>query len=163
MAEEWKALAFYDDVAVLSDAEAADVSNATSAGTGTKASRDDHVHKLGANVPDDSTIQVAAGVLSVKDDGVVVAKLGADLCTANMGIKQVAGAFQIDYDNDTLGIVSNKLDVKADGIGTNEINNTAADFVFAQIIMKPKSSGSGTAEGSIFYDSDDDHYYMFVT
>lgn len=161
MAETWKTLAFYDDVAVLSDAAAADVSNAASAGTGTKASRDDHVHKLGANVPDESTITIAAGVLSVKADGVVVAKLGADLCTANEGIKQVAGAFQIDYDNDTLGIVSNKLDVKADGIGTNEINNAAVDFALAQAILKPKASGAGTVEGSIFYDEDDDHYYLY--
>lgn len=162
MAETWKTLAFYEDVATLSDNAAADVSNAAAPGAGTQASRDDHVHKLGANVPDESTVTVAAGVLSVIDDGVVVAKLGADLCTANEGIKQVAGAFQIDYDDDTLAIVSNKLDVKVDGVGTNEINNAATDIALAQAILKPKASGEGTAEGSIFYDSDDDHYYMYV-
>ena len=158
----WKELAFYDDVAVLSDTGPADISNAAAAGSGTKASRHDHVHRLGANVPDDTTIQVAAGVLSVKDGGVVVAKLGADLSTANEGIKQVSGAFQIDYDNASLAIVSNKLDVKENGIGNSEINNTATDFELAQAILKPKASGSGTADGSIFFDSDDDHYYMYV-
>ena len=162
MADTWKTLAFYDDVATLSDNAPADVSNAAAVGVGTQASRDDHVHKLGANVPDGATVEVNAGVLKVSDDSLGVAKMGADLCTANVGIKQVAGAFQIDYDDDTLGIVSNKLDVKPDGVGTAEILNTATDIALAQVILKPKASGGGTAEGSLFYDSDDDHYYLYV-
>jgi len=47
-------------------------------------------------------------------------------------------------------------------IGNTAINNTADDIAFSQIILTPKVSGAGTTEGSLFYDSDDDHLYVYV-
>lgn len=44
----WRELAYLDEVATLSDTEPQPVDGtAGSAGTGTKASRDDHIHMLG--------------------------------------------------------------------------------------------------------------------
>lgn len=49
MAETWKKLAYETDVATLSDTTPQSVGTAGAAGTGTDASRDDHVHDLGAD------------------------------------------------------------------------------------------------------------------
>ena len=83
-------------VAALSDAAPADVSTSASAGTGTAASRDDHVHDLGANT-----------------------------------------------------------------VGNSEIDNSATDIALAQVILTPAATGTGTTEGTVFYDSDDDHLYVY--
>lgn len=56
MAETWKQFAFADEVANLSDSSPASVGTAASAGVGTAASRDDHVHDLGADCIDSSDL-----------------------------------------------------------------------------------------------------------
>ena len=73
MVATWKEIAFEDDVAVLSTEVGHDVGILASAGTGGDASKHDHVHVLGASVVDDSSIQVASGVLSIKNLGVATA------------------------------------------------------------------------------------------
>ena len=52
MAETWKEFAMVGDVAALSDAAPASVGTVAAAGVGTAASRDDHVHDLGADCID---------------------------------------------------------------------------------------------------------------
>lgn len=52
MAVTWKKLAYDEDVASLSDGTPASVGTAGAAGSGTDASRDDHVHDLGADCVD---------------------------------------------------------------------------------------------------------------
>lgn len=85
-------------------------------GSATKPPRMDHVHAIGSGSVDDSTIALAAGVLSVK----------------------------------------------ASGVGNTEIDGAANDIAFSQIIFTPKATGDGTTEGTLFYDSDDDHLYVYV-
>lgn len=50
----------------------------------------------------------------------------------------------------------------ADVVDANAIDDTATDIAFAQIILTPAVAGTGTTEGTIFYDSDDDHLYVYV-
>jgi len=50
----------------------------------------------------------------------------------------------------------------ADCVGASAIDETATDIAFAQIILTPTATGTGTTEGSIFYDSADDHLYVYV-
>ena len=47
-------------------------------------------------------------------------------------------------------------------VGNAQIDNSATDIAFAQIILTPATSGTGTTEGTLFYDSDDDHLYVYV-
>ena len=47
MAVTFKKLAFYDEVAIPSDSNPADIGTAASAGVATDVSRSDHVHKIG--------------------------------------------------------------------------------------------------------------------
>ena len=47
-------------------------------------------------------------------------------------------------------------------VGNAQIDNTATDIAFAQVILTPAVSGVGTTEGTLFYDSDDDHLYVYV-
>jgi len=51
--------------------------------------------------------------------------------------------------------------IGANAVGNSEINNTATDIAFAQIILTPAAAGTGTTEGTLFYDSDDDHLYVY--
>lgn len=47
-------------------------------------------------------------------------------------------------------------------VGNDQVDNTATDIEFSQLILTPKTDGIGTTEGSVFYDSDDDHLYVYV-
>ncbi len=61
-----------------------------------------------------------------------------------------------------LAAASHGVHVVADGIGAAEINDTATDITFKQIVLTPSVSGTGTTEGTMFYDSDDNHVYVYV-
>lgn len=50
----------------------------------------------------------------------------------------------------------------ANSVGNSQIDNTATDIAFAQIVLTPAVTGTGTTEGTLFYDSDDDHLYVYV-
>jgi len=50
----------------------------------------------------------------------------------------------------------------ADVVDAAAIDDTATDIAFAQIILTPAATGTGTTEGTLFYDSDDDHLYCYV-
>lgn len=91
-------------------------SNTAASGTATKPPRMDHVHALGTGSVDDSTIDIASGVIGVKDSG----------------------------------------------IGNAQMNGAATDIALNQVILTPKATGDGTTEGTVFYDSDDDHLYVYV-
>lgn len=47
-------------------------------------------------------------------------------------------------------------------VGAAQVNATATDIAFAQVILTPAVAGTGTTEGSLFYDSDDNHLYVYV-
>jgi len=111
----WKKVLLEGDASELSDATPEAVGTAGGAGTGSAASREDHVHALGAGVVDDATIELSLGVLGVKEDG----------------------------------------------IGATEIDDAATDIAFAQIILTPAADGVGTVEGTLFFDSDDKHPYVY--
>jgi hypothetical protein len=61
-----KTVAYVDEVATLSNDDPAAIGTTAAEGVGTTASRDDHVHVLGAGCVDDATLDNAAGVLSFK-------------------------------------------------------------------------------------------------
>jgi len=50
----------------------------------------------------------------------------------------------------------------SNSVGNTEVDNSANDIAFNQLILTPKADGSGTAEGTLFYDSDDNHAYIYV-
>lgn len=47
-------------------------------------------------------------------------------------------------------------------VGNSQIDNTATDIQFKQIILEPVVAGTGTTEGTVCYDSDDNHLYCYV-
>ena len=97
MAAGFKKILLSGDAAELSDDNPADVANAASAGVGTTASRDDHVHAIAA-----------------------------------------------------------------DAVGADEIDSTDTGITMAQLIFTPAANGTGEVEGTVFYDSDDDHLYVYT-
>jgi len=61
-----------------------------------------------------------------------------------------------------LAVASHGVHLTEDSVGATEIDASATDIAFAQIVLTPTASGTGTTEGSLFYDSDDDHLYVYV-
>lgn len=57
--------------------------------------------------------------------------------------------------------VVDKAAIGADAVGNAEIDDSDTAIAFNQIILTPKVAGDGTAEGTIFYDSDDNHLYVY--
>ena len=105
------------DVATLSASAPADVGTAASAGSGTAASKDDHVHDTATGFIDNAN-KFASGVV------------------------------------DAAAIASN-------AVQASEIDETATDIAFSQIILTAKTSGAGTTAGTVYYDSDDSHPYVY--
>src|SRR3989304_4819496 len=105
------------DVATLSANAPADVGTAASAGAGTAASKDDHVHDTATGFIDNAN-KFASGVV------------------------------------DAAAIASN-------AVQASEIDETATDIAFSQIILTAKTSGTGTTAGTVHYDSDDSHPYVY--
>lgn len=158
----WKKLAYADEVATLSTNTPQDVGTVASAGTGTDASKDDHVHQLGTGVVDDATLAIAAAVMDVKALGIGKTQLGADLCTANEGVKQAADqALEVDYLDTCVGIVSNVLAIKDNTIAATQIDDTE-EIVFACLLLTPAAAGVGTTEGTLYYNSGDNHLYGYT-
>ena len=52
--------------------------------------------------------------------------------------------------------------IASNAVAASEIDETAMDIAFSQVILTPKASATGTTEGTIFYDSDDDHAYLYT-
>jgi len=103
----WSKVLLSGDAAELGTATPLAVAAAGDAGTGSAASKEDHVHSIG---------------------------------TGTVGAVQLA----------------------ADCVGAAAIDGTATDMAFAQIVLTPTASGAGTTEGSLMYDSDDNHLYVYV-
>ena len=125
------------DAASPSDNVPASVGTAASAGTGAACSRDDHVHDIGVGAIDAANL-FAAGVVDNT-------ALGAD-CVDGTKIADNAIGNEHLGDNCVKGA---------------EIDETATNITLAQVILTPAASGTGTAEGTIYYDSDDDHLYVY--
>jgi len=159
---EWKKLAFLDECANLSTETPLDIGTTAAQGTGSAASKDDHVHELGTGCVDDTTLVLTASVADVKDLGVTYEKLGASLVRAEYGVAETTGQFGVDYGG-AIGIVSNELGIVDDGIKAVHIDKTANAVTFANFLLTPKATGGGTTVGSLFYDSDDDHLYGYIT
>ena len=61
-----------------------------------------------------------------------------------------------------LAAASHGEHITSDCVAADEIDETATDIAFSQLILTPKAEGVGTTEGTLFYDSDDDHLYVYV-
>ena len=61
-----------------------------------------------------------------------------------------------------IAAASHGTHLTAGSVGNTELNNTATDIALAQLILTPAVAGTGTTEGTVFYDSDDNHLYVYV-
>ena len=46
-------------------------------------------------------------------------------------------------------------------VGSAEIDETATDITFKQVILTPATAGTGTTEGTVYYQSTDKHPYVY--
>lgn len=172
---EWKKVLLSGDAAVLSDTAPVDVdTGAASAGVATDAARRDHKHDVGdmSGMTAD-TIAEKTATAGVTVDGVLLkdSQVTTDTIlekTATVGVT-IDGCLIKDglVADSNLLEGSNKAAVQnhappADSVGAAEIDSTATDIELSQIILTPKAEPTGVVEGSIFYDSDDNHLYVYV-
>ncbi len=52
--------------------------------------------------------------------------------------------------------------IAADAIQAEHIDETVTDITLSQIILTPKTDGSGTAGGTLYFDSDTNHFMGYV-
>jgi len=62
---------------------------------------------------------------------------------------------------DTAGSVDS-TNIANDAVKAAHIDASVTDIELAQLILTPTSTGTGTTKGTLFYDSDDDHLYIYV-
>ena len=136
---EWKKVLLAGDAAELSTNTPAAVGTSANAGSGTMASKDDHVHILAVGSVNASNL-FGAGVVDST-------ALGADAVSS--GAKIADGAVDTEH-------------IAVDAVNATHIDETATDITFSQVILTPKATAAGTAEGTMFYDSDDNHVYVYV-
>jgi len=72
------------------------------------------------------------------------------------------GVGAIDASNLFAASVVDNAAMADDAIGAAEINSAATDIELSQLILTPKATATGTTEGTMFYDSDDNHLYVYV-
>lgn len=170
----WKKLAFLDEVAALSGATPLAVDNAAAEGANTLASRDDHVHILGANVVDNSTIELTANVLNVKANGISNAEIAANTITAaEIANNAIEAAELADDAVDENAIADNAVNtpqIAANAVNVSKIapleatldcNQQQADGLCLEVAAEGPDSES-EAEAQIFYNNSDDHPYVWV-
>ena len=124
--------------AVLTDAAPADVGTTAAVGAGSLAARENHVHDTASGFIDNVN-KFAASVVD----------------NAAMADNAIANAELADNAVDTAELNTNS-------VGFDAIDTADEAILFSQIILNPKTTGSGTTEGTLFYDSDDDHLYVFT-
>lgn len=61
-----------------------------------------------------------------------------------------------------LAVTSHGTHLTEDSVGATEIDDTATDIAFDQIVLTGKVDGSGTTPGTVYFDSDDSHLYVYV-
>jgi len=115
-------------------------------GTATSFARSDHTHGFTCAAPTSvgTTAAEGSGSSFVRDDH--VHDLGADCIDSGTLIA----------DN----VIANEH-LADDCVKAAEIDAAATDITFAQLILTPTAS-TGTTEGTLFYDSDDNHLYVYV-
>lgn len=146
---EWKKVLLAGDAAELSDTVPNTIQpdDAASAGVATQASRQDHEHAIVADV--------AVSVGTTAAEGTSTSFSRAD------HVHDLAVG-SIDASNLFAASVVDNAAMADDAIGAAEINATATDIAFAQVILTPAATGTGTTEGTVFYNSTDDHMYVYV-
>ena len=140
-----------------------------SAGTAVEASRQDHEHAIVAATP---TGNVAASATAA--EGTATSFVRSDhvhgcpvtwAATAHLLGGHTADTLanlNAKVSDATLDDITATRTPTANSVGNSQINNTATDIAFAQVILTPAATGTGTTEGTLFYDSDDNHLYVYV-
>lgn len=172
MAETWKKLAYLDEVATLSDVTPESVGTAGAAGTGTAASREDHVHDLGTGCIDASNL-FAAGVVDETALGalaVTEGKIGALAVTAAKLAANAVETAKIKDLNVTTGkIAADAIDatkIADDAIGSEHIESLSAALdvngqQLTDAVLENNAADPGTPVlGKIYFKTGDLHPYV---
>lgn len=75
-------------------------------------------------------------------------------------VHDTAAGFIDNTDKFGSGVVDQAA-LAANSVGNSEIRGSDTDIAFNQIILTAKASGDGTVPGTLYFDSDDNHPYIF--
>jgi len=158
----WKEIAYVDNVATLSDLTPQSVGTSAAAGTGTDASRDDHVHDLGTGCIDASAL-FAAGVVDTT-------ALGADAVDGTkIADDAIDSEHYTDGSIDTTHLAADVVDatkIADDAVGSEHIEALSAALDFAgqqatdMVVMQSSAAPGTPVVGKLWHDSDDQKLYI---
>jgi len=105
-----------------------------------------------------------AAELSTTDPVAVGTTLGpgAGATASKYDHVHVVGAGAINNANMFATGVIDAAALGSNSVAASEIDETADDIAFNQIILTPRATGGGTTEGTLYYDSDTDHPYIYT-
>ena len=113
----------------------------------------------------DPTWEVAAGGAHALDAGqtdvTITAPADHEVLAYNSGSWINETAAEAGLLTDTAGSVDG-TNIANNAVGAAHIDETDTAITLAQVVLTPTASGTGTTEGTVFYDSDDDHLYVYV-
>lgn len=174
----WKQVAYLDEVASLSDVAPSDVKNqVAAAGSGTAASREDHLHDLDLSLSALSELGVPTGPVAMNSQrltglGAVTTQGDAIPADANL---RAADSTLLEGDSKATvqshapqaHATSHKsaggdpilLHEFGDPTGAIEINKQA----LVNPVIDPQLTAPGTpVDGQVYYSTADDHLYVYV-
>ena len=134
----FKKILLEGDAASLSTNTPVNVGTTAAAGSGTAASKDDHVHDTAIGFID-SADKFAAGVVDA-------AAIGANAVSAS----ELADAAVDVAAIQTAAVSSNKID-------------TTNIYVMNELVLSSKVSSAMSTSGTIMFDSSDDHLYVYTS
>jgi len=144
----WTKVLLAGDAAELSDVAPQDVIKQTaSAGVATFASRDDHLH--------DVTVAAPTAVGTTAAEGSATSLVRSDhVHDLGDGCIDAAALFAAD-------VVEAAAVKETDSFEMAKLTLSGAD-PGSEIVLTPKASSASTTEGTLFYDADDNHLYVYV-
>ena len=133
----WTKILMTGDAAALGSATPQPVGTSATMGAGTEAARDTHIHDIGVGAIDAANL-FGAGVVDA----------------AAIGANAVSASELADDSVDTAAIQNSAI---------TSVNVLSSDiYSFNEVRVSAKTSSGETATGGVFYDSDDNHLYLYV-
>lgn len=147
----WKKVAYLDEVATLSDNAPQDVDkSAASAGTGIAAARDDHKHDVSVAAP----AAITEGASQAEGTSTSLSRADHVHASPSDWTPKTHATSHKDGGGDSI-----KLNEFANPDGAIEINKQA----LVNLVIDPQAAAPGTpVDGQTYFDTGDDHIYVYV-
>ena len=159
----WKKIAYLDEVAVLSDTAPVDVTVAVAeAGVATDAARQDHKHDISVKVNELDAPDGALAMNSQKITGLAAGVAEGDAVALDVNIRAPDSTL---LEGDSKATVQDHTP-KAHTLDSHTVPTSSIDINKQSLlnpVIDPQAAAPGTpSDGQIYYDTAEDHIFVYV-